>query len=91
MLEFVLCSLETIFQHRTRASGRQFIVNKLIPSANNKLLFKEAERLVDRHLHPQTIIAGWRKATEAAKKALDEMAEPARFACCNLITTSNLN
>lgn len=35
-------------------------------------LLKEAERLVDQKIHPQTIIAGWRKASDEAKKALLE-------------------
>lgn len=33
-------------------------------------LLKEAERLVDQKIHPQIIIAGWRKAVEVARKAL---------------------
>ncbi|CAH1100864.1 unnamed protein product [Psylliodes chrysocephalus] len=33
-------------------------------------LLKEAERLVEQKIHPQTIIAGWRKAVDAARKAL---------------------
>lgn len=33
-------------------------------------LLKEAEKLVQMKLHPQTIIAGWRKATDAARAAL---------------------
>lgn len=39
-------------------------------------LLKEAERLVGMRMHPQTIIAGWRKASEAAKQALVEAARP---------------
>lgn len=35
-------------------------------------LLKEAERLVEQKIHPQTIIAGWRKAVDAAKGALEE-------------------
>jgi T-complex protein 1 subunit beta len=33
-------------------------------------LLREAEKLIDMHLHPQTIIAGYRAALEIAKKAL---------------------
>lgn len=35
---------------------------------------KEAEELVGQKIHPQTIIAGWRKATDAARKALETSA-----------------
>ncbi|XP_033327726.1 chaperonin containing TCP1 subunit 2 [Megalopta genalis] len=47
-------------------------------------LLREAEKLIDQKLHPQTIIAGWRKATEAAREALLSIAvdysdHPARF------------
>lgn len=38
-------------------------------------LLKEAEQLVARKLHPQTIIAGWRKATDCARAALTAAAE----------------
>lgn len=34
-------------------------------------LLKEAEALVSKKFHPQTIIAGWRDATQAAKTALE--------------------
>jgi T-complex protein 1 subunit beta len=34
-------------------------------------LLKEAEALVSQKIHPQTIIAGWRKAVDAARKALE--------------------
>nr|AFK10639.1 putative chaperonin containing TCP1 subunit 2 (beta) variant 1 [Callorhinchus milii] len=37
-------------------------------------LLREAESLVARKLHPQTIIAGWRKATQAARDALEKAA-----------------
>ena len=37
-------------------------------------LLKEAETLVGHRIHPQTIISGWRKATEAARKALEASA-----------------
>merc|ERR1711937_518286 len=33
-------------------------------------LLREAEQLVSQKLHPQIIISGWRKATDAARKAL---------------------
>jgi len=35
-------------------------------------LLREAEELVSQKIHPQTIIAGWRKATDVARKALEE-------------------
>ncbi|XP_018023575.1 T-complex protein 1 subunit beta [Hyalella azteca] len=37
-------------------------------------LLREAEKLVAAKLHPQTIIAGYRKATDVARKALDDAA-----------------
>jgi len=47
-------------------------------------LLKEAEKLVGMKLHPQNIIAGWRKATDAARAALaactaDHGSDPERF------------
>ncbi len=33
-------------------------------------LLREAEKLVAAHLHPQTIIAGWRKAVVCANETL---------------------
>jgi len=33
-------------------------------------LLREAESLIARKIHPQTIIAGWREATKAARQAL---------------------
>jgi T-complex protein 1 subunit beta len=30
-------------------------------------LIREAEKLIDMRIHPQTIIAGWRKATQVRK------------------------
>lgn len=33
-------------------------------------LLREAEKLIDQKIHPQTIIAGWRRATEVARSAL---------------------
>ena len=38
-------------------------------------LLKEAEKLIAAKLHPQTIIAGWRMATDCARKALTDSAE----------------
>jgi T-complex protein 1 subunit beta len=35
---------------------------------------KEAEELISQKLHPQTIIAGWRRATDVARKALEDSA-----------------
>ncbi|XP_058120724.1 T-complex protein 1 subunit beta [Anopheles ziemanni] len=37
-------------------------------------LIREAEKLVEQKLHPQTIIAGWRQATAAARAALEAAA-----------------
>lgn len=37
-------------------------------------LLREAEKLVSAKLHPQTIIAGYRKATDIGRKALDDVA-----------------
>jgi len=39
-------------------------------------LLKEAESLVSRKFHPQTIIAGWRESTLVAKQALEKSARP---------------
>lgn len=33
-------------------------------------LLREAEKLVGQKIHPQTIIAGWRRATAVAQEAL---------------------
>lgn len=38
-------------------------------------LLREAEKLIAAKMHPQTIIMGWRKAVDTAKKALEECAE----------------
>ena len=38
-------------------------------------LLKEAERLVALRMHPQTIIAGWRRALTIAKQALIDCAK----------------
>lgn len=37
-------------------------------------LLRQAEKLIEQRIHPQTIIAGWRKATQVAKEALMESA-----------------
>ncbi|XP_031552166.1 T-complex protein 1 subunit beta-like isoform X2 [Actinia tenebrosa] len=37
-------------------------------------LLKEAEKLVSQKIHPQTIIAGWRKAVKVAEQALEAAA-----------------
>lgn len=37
-------------------------------------LLREADELVSQKIHPQTIIAGWRLATDAARKALEASA-----------------
>merc|ERR1711874_713421 len=37
-------------------------------------LIREAEKLVEMRIYPQTIIAGWRKASAAAKEALEKSA-----------------
>lgn len=47
-------------------------------------LLREAEKLVDQKIHPQVIVAGWRKATVIASKALldasmDHSADPKAF------------
>ncbi|XP_052893593.1 T-complex protein 1 subunit beta [Anopheles moucheti] len=47
-------------------------------------LIREAEKLVEQKLHPQTIVAGWRQATEVARTALqgaatDNSANQERF------------
>lgn len=47
-------------------------------------LLREAESLVARKIHPQTIVAGWRKAVDCASKALtsvarDNSADSAKF------------
>jgi len=38
-------------------------------------LLKEAEKLVSSRIHPQTIIAGWRKAVDCARKTLTNSAQ----------------
>lgn len=40
---------------------------------------QEAEQLVAQKLHPQTIIAGWRKAVEVADQALTQAAMDNRY------------
>merc|ERR1712012_93194 len=38
-------------------------------------LLKEAEKLIDMRIHPQTIVAGWRKATKVARAVLESSAK----------------
>lgn len=38
-------------------------------------LLREAEKLVEQKMHPQIIIAGWRKAVEIARAALEQVAK----------------
>lgn len=38
-------------------------------------LIREAEKLIEMKIHPQTIISGWRKAVDAAKVALEKSAQ----------------
>uniref|UniRef100_A0A1A9X0B7 T-complex protein 1 subunit beta n=1 Tax=Glossina brevipalpis TaxID=37001 RepID=A0A1A9X0B7_9MUSC len=38
-------------------------------------LLREAEKLIDRKLHPQIIIAGWRMATKVAREALTDASQ----------------
>ncbi|KAF1743699.1 hypothetical protein MXB_3619 [Myxobolus squamalis] len=42
-------------------------------------LLREAEKLVNTGLHPQTIISGWHKAAESAEEALDAMSFPLKL------------
>lgn len=37
-------------------------------------LLREAEFLINQHVHPMTIVAGWRQAARVARKALEEAA-----------------
>ncbi|TNN29029.1 T-complex protein 1 subunit beta [Liparis tanakae] len=43
-------------------------------------LLREAELLIGKKIHPQTIISGWRKATQTARDALREAAVDHRWA-----------
>ena len=38
-------------------------------------LIREAEKLIEMRIHPQTIVAGWRKATKVAREALESQAK----------------
>ncbi|XP_078046655.1 chaperonin containing TCP1 subunit 2 [Augochlora pura] len=38
-------------------------------------LLREAEQLIEKKFHPQTIIAGWRKATEVARQELENISQ----------------
>merc|ERR1712072_486786 len=47
-------------------------------------LIREAEKMIEMRIHPQTIVAGWRKATQVARKvleanALDHGGDPEKF------------
>ena len=42
-------------------------------------LLKQAETLLDKKIHPTTIISGYRKATEKALKVIDEVAEKKKY------------
>lgn len=53
-----------------------FCVAALWPSL---LWLQEAELLIAKKIHPQTIISGWRKATQAAREALREAAADHRW------------
>lgn len=37
-------------------------------------LLRQAEKLIEMRIHPQTIVSGWRKATAVAKEALEKQA-----------------
>lgn len=45
----------------------------------NALSLQEAELLIAKKIHPQTIISGWRKATQVARDALREAAVDHRW------------
>lgn len=38
-------------------------------------LLREAEKLIEQKMHPQTIIAGWRRAVDVARSALEQVAK----------------
>jgi len=38
-------------------------------------LLREAEKLIEQRIHPQNIVAGWRKATKVARDALEAQAK----------------
>merc|ERR1712012_812563 len=38
-------------------------------------LLREAEKLIEQRIHPQTIVAGWRQATKIARAALEDQAK----------------
>lgn len=46
----------------------------LLLVSNYPFPWQEAELLIAKKIHPQTIISGWRKATQAARDALKEAA-----------------
>ena len=47
-------------------------------------LLREAERLINKKIHPQTIVHGYRIASKAALKALEEAAVDHRCVVCVL-------
>ena len=51
-------------------------------------LLRQAEKLIDMRIHPQTIIAGWRQATDVAKEALKTSVSLSSTHSCNSILTS---
>lgn len=52
------------------------IVSSYRKNSDNKmnLMFQESEALISQKIHPQTIITGWRKATDEARRALQSFA-----------------
>ena len=38
-------------------------------------LIREAEKMIEMRIHPQTIVAGWRQATKVARQALESSAK----------------
>jgi T-complex protein 1 subunit beta len=43
-------------------------------------LLREAEKLIDQKIHPQIVIAGWRRASDIARAALEKASIDHRFA-----------
>ena len=56
----------------THTMKPSLLYNTLFISSSAAELLREAEKLIEQKLHPQTIISGWRIAVAAAKKALAE-------------------
>ena len=42
-------------------------------------LIREAEKMIEMRIHPQTIVAGWRQATKVARQALESSAKDLDF------------